>query len=107
MITTPGKNLGGDAGSDAVSIKTLFWLKVFSPFLGLSTTLTWRNCPTGYKEYNMHRRTLNWMGDRRKDPNREVHLDGIGGVSILVKASVHRSGQSHCDKFSPPMITPD
>lgn len=42
----------------------------------------------------MHRRTLNWMGDRLKDPKREVHLDGIGGVSILVKASVHRSGWS-------------
>lgn len=42
----------------------------------------------------MHRRTLNWMGDRHKDPKREVHLDGIGGVSILVKASVHRSGWS-------------
>ena len=29
MITTPGKNLGGDAGSDAISIETSFWLKVF------------------------------------------------------------------------------
>ena len=45
----------------------------------------------------MHRRTLNWMGDRHKDPDKEVHLDGIGGVSILVKAAVHRSGKS----FSP------
>ena len=41
----------------------------------------------------MHRRTLNWMGDRRKDPHKEVPLDGIGGVSILVKADVHRSGR--------------
>jgi len=46
----------------------------------------------GYKEYNMHRKTLNWMGDRHKDKDREVRLDGIGGVSILVKAEVHRSG---------------
>ncbi|KAL6712753.1 hypothetical protein ACLMJK_009691 [Lecanora helva] len=46
----------------------------------------------GYKEYNMHRRTLNWMGDRHKDKDIEVHLDGIGGVSVLVKADVHRYG---------------
>ena len=48
--------------------------------------------PQGYKEYNAHRRTLNWMGNRHKDPKKEVHLDGIGGVNILVKADVHRSG---------------
>ena len=41
----------------------------------------------------MHRRTLNWMGDRHKNKDREVKLDGIGGVSILVKANVHRSGK--------------
>lgn len=46
----------------------------------------------GYKEYNMHRRTLNWMGDRHKDEGIEVNLDGIGGVNILVKADVHRYG---------------
>ena len=41
----------------------------------------------------MHRRTLNWMGDRHKDKDVEVHLDGIGGVNILVKADVHRYGE--------------
>ena len=40
----------------------------------------------------MHRRTLNWMGDRHKDEGIEVNLDGIGGVNILVKADVHRYG---------------
>ena len=40
----------------------------------------------------MHRRTLNWMGDRHKDKDKEVPLDGVGGVNILVKAEVHRSG---------------
>lgn len=55
----------------------------------------------------MHRRTLNWMGDRHKDPHREVHLDGIGGVSILVKASVHRSGWSHPGKDFPHVFTSD
>lgn len=33
------------------------------------------------------------MGDRHKDQDREVKLDGIGGVNILVKAEVHRSGK--------------
>lgn len=32
------------------------------------------------------------MGDWRSNPNEELELDGIGGVSILVKADVHRSG---------------
>ena len=41
----------------------------------------------------MHRRTLNWMGDRHKDKDIEVNLDGIGGVNILVKADVHRYGR--------------
>lgn len=40
----------------------------------------------------MHRRTLNWMGDRHKDKDTEVNLDGIGCVNILVKADVHRYG---------------
>ena len=34
------------------------------------------------------------MGDRHKDKDVEVHLDGIGGVNILVKANVHRFGES-------------
>lgn len=32
------------------------------------------------------------MGDWRKNKKKEVKLDGIGGVNILVKADVHRSG---------------
>ena len=49
----------------------------------------------------MHRRTLNWMGDRHKDKDVEVNLDGIGGVNILVKADVHRYGaqQNPCLAF--------
>ena len=46
----------------------------------------------------MHRRTLNWMGDRHKDKDIEVNLDGIGGVNILVKADVHRYG-GHLNPF--------
>ena len=32
------------------------------------------------------------MGDWRRNKDEEVELDGIGGVNILVKADVHRSG---------------
>ena len=34
------------------------------------------------------------MGDWRQDKDEEVQLDGIGGVNIVVKADVHRSGIS-------------
>ncbi|KAL8951185.1 MAG: hypothetical protein Q9222_002815 [Ikaeria aurantiellina] len=51
----------------------------------------------GYAEYRTHRSYLNWMAyDNRKKRlkylHKEVPLDGIGGVNILVKAEVHRSG---------------
>jgi len=32
------------------------------------------------------------MGSRSENRDKEIPLDGIGGVSILVKADVHRSG---------------
>lgn len=32
------------------------------------------------------------MGDWRDNKDYEIELDGIGGVNILVKADVHRSG---------------
>lgn len=32
------------------------------------------------------------MGDWRKNKDEEIDLDGIGGVNILVKGDVHRSG---------------
>ena len=50
------------------------------------------NYYAGYKEYKTHRNYLNWMGDWRKNKDKEVPLDGIGGVNILVRAEVHRSG---------------
>ena len=37
------------------------------------------------------------MGDWRHNKDEEIVLDGIGGVSIIVKADVHRSG-SHISK---------
>ncbi|OQE36192.1 hypothetical protein PENCOP_c012G03920 [Penicillium coprophilum] len=46
----------------------------------------------GYKEYDTGRTYLVSMGDWRNNKDDEVELDGIGGVNILVKADVHRSG---------------
>lgn len=47
----------------------------------------------GYKEYNTARKYLVTMGDWRKNKDDEVNLDAVGGVNILVKADVHRSGK--------------
>ncbi|KFY19798.1 hypothetical protein V491_04206, partial [Pseudogymnoascus sp. VKM F-3775] len=46
----------------------------------------------GYKEYNTGRRYMTLEGDYKADKDVELPLDGIGGVSIVVKADVHRSG---------------
>ncbi|CAF9904800.1 MAG: hypothetical protein HETSPECPRED_004791 [Heterodermia speciosa] len=46
----------------------------------------------GYKEYFTGREYLAKIGDWRNNKDDEVELDGIGGVNILVKADVHRSG---------------
>lgn len=49
----------------------------------------------GYKEYDTGRDYMARRGDWRNDKDEELPLDGIGGVNILVKADVHRSGESH------------
>lgn len=46
----------------------------------------------GYKEYDTGRTYMARMGDWRENKDEEIELDGIGGVNILVKADVHRSG---------------
>jgi hypothetical protein len=46
----------------------------------------------GYKEYNTHRKHMAKMGDRHENPDEMIPLDGIGGVNIILKADVHRSG---------------
>jgi len=46
----------------------------------------------GYKEYATGRTYMAQMGDWRQNKDEEVELDGIGGVNIVVKADVHRSG---------------
>lgn len=46
----------------------------------------------GYKEYKTNRKYMAKMGDWRNNKDEELALDGIGGVNILVKGDVHRSG---------------
>ncbi|KAH7148651.1 putative ANP1 protein [Dactylonectria macrodidyma] len=46
----------------------------------------------GYHQYDTGRKYLAKMGDWRENKDVEVELDGIGGVNIVVKADVHRSG---------------
>lgn len=48
----------------------------------------------GYKQYDTGRQYMAKMGDWRDDAHKEIELDGIGGVNILVKADVHRSGKA-------------
>ena len=48
---------------------------------------------SGYKQYQTGRKYMPKMGDWRNDKDEEIELDGIGGVNIMVKADVHRSGK--------------
>jgi hypothetical protein len=48
----------------------------------------------GYKEYDTGRTYMAKMGDwRSENKDEELPLDGIGGVNIVVKADVHKSGK--------------
>jgi hypothetical protein len=47
----------------------------------------------GYKEYDTGRKHMARMGDWRDNKDDELQLDGIGGVNIVVKADVHKSGR--------------
>lgn len=53
----------------------------------------------GYPEYATWRPHLAYLRDPYGDPQVEFELDGIGGVSILAKASVFRAG-AHFPAFS-------
>lgn len=46
----------------------------------------------GYKQYKTNRKYMARMGNWRDNKDDEIKLDGIGGVNIMVKADVHRSG---------------
>lgn len=47
----------------------------------------------GYKELKTNREYMCKIGNWRWDQTEEMELDGIGGVNIIVKADVHRSGK--------------
>ncbi len=47
----------------------------------------------GYQEFDTGRTYMCRMGDWRENKDEEIELDGIGGVNIIVKADVHKSGK--------------
>jgi hypothetical protein len=47
----------------------------------------------GYKQYKTNRKYMAKLGNWRDNKDEEMKLDGIGGVNIMVKADVHRSGR--------------
>lgn len=47
----------------------------------------------GYKQVKTGRRYMALEGDKTADKDEELPLDGIGGVNIVVKADVHKSGK--------------
>ena len=53
----------------------------------------------GYAEYATWRPHLAYLRDPYGDPDMEMDIDGVGGVSILAKAKVFRSGV-HFPAFS-------
>ncbi|KAJ8100684.1 Anp1-domain-containing protein [Lipomyces tetrasporus] len=53
----------------------------------------------GYPEYATWRPHLAYLRDPYGDPDVEMEIDGVGGVSILAKAKVFRAG-SHFPAFS-------
>lgn len=53
----------------------------------------------GYAEYATWRPHLAYLRDPYGDPDMEMEIDGVGGVSILSKAKVFRSGV-HFPAFS-------
>lgn len=53
----------------------------------------------GYAEYATWRPHLAYLRDPYGDPDMEMELDGVGGVSILAKARVFRAGV-HFPAFS-------
>lgn len=71
----------------------LYWLKVTLHIDENGRRKFTAKTITGYKEYNTKRKYLVTLGDWRNNKDEEVELDGVGGVNILVKADVHRSGK--------------
>src|ERR1700722_8227535 len=88
--TTRGRRRPSRARRSQTSTRTSSSPKVSPPpFLRHGLT------GSGYeKVLKTHRKHMARMGERHLDKDEEIKLDGIGGVSILVKADGHRSGIS-------------
>lgn len=55
---------------------------------------------SGYREYVTGRRHMAKEGHWSEDKDVELELDGIGGVNIVVKGDVHKSGEhEHSSRF--------
>ncbi len=81
-----GLKLAASLDKDVVLAEGMFWSARLFDVTQLTFPLS------GYKEYKTDRTYMALMGDWRGDKDEEIELDGIGGVNILVKADVHRSG---------------
>jgi hypothetical protein len=97
--TIHGKNLLLDSSLLRLLIVTLFLRKAcdysHSHPRNLHLTIA------GYKEYHTDRVYMARMGDWRDNKDIEIPLDGVGGVSIIVKADVHRAGSfTHPDSVT-------
>ena len=88
--TDRGRALAAKLGKDDILVEGAQDLRVEDPVHD-RIMLT---CSTGYKEYKTGRKHMAPLGDWRDNKDVEMPLDGIGGVNILVKADVHRSGGS-------------
>lgn len=82
-----GKRLANSLDRDIVLAEGKLTARLHSPAGAPQLTST-----LGYKQYQTERTYMAKMGNWRWDKDIEIPLDGIGGVNILVKADVHRSG---------------
>ena len=90
--TTHGRNLPLDSSLLHLLIAMLFLRKVSKSSLSHPSNINLTIA--GYKEYHTDRIYMARMGDWRENKDIEIPLDGVGGVSIIVKADVHRAGPS-------------
>lgn len=87
----------GSSPTEAESLRLVYQRILFLPKVGsqLSKDVCWiADIFSGYDQYFTGRTYLVKLGDWRNNKDEEIELDGIGGVNILVKADVHRSGKS-------------
>ena len=87
-----GRKLVKKLDKDVVLAEGIYTIPPYQDPRREITGLTCAGCILGYKEYKTERTYMALMGNWRENNHVEIPLDGIGGVNILVKADVHRSG---------------